>query len=549
MGKKNVVWGTGGGAVTISGVIKNIDFYIENDKSKCGIKFLGKEVFWAQEFKDWNDIFVYIYPRHYDEISKQLQEKGLVPKKDFIKFDINCYEYRIDIEKEIRDAKKELADVKEELYGGVFFFASPLFVRQRELYIQWFNQLYEKLYSDKVVVFSKYMDAAIKEVGKEMKCSMIGLPRYLYLTYYSREKEAVEINTLIKEFFIEKKELEIIAKSIRSCFVDMQEGYEYVYVYHTYYFFENLLVEYKPNSVIMWGAQSQTHNILRNICLEKGIDIFANHEGPLYGTWWFDPCGEHGESLPVIYGEKFRKLPLDAKTIQKTKEVLNNAKQNKINRRLQPLIEDFEELKKINNNRPIVTFLGDDDYGMSLVPPSERVKKSFSPIFNSGIEEAIFLYKLAQKNQWNFIYKPHPGVHSYRKEMIPENCRENMIFIENMDINKVIGMSDVVIINISSCGYLALIEGKPVVATGRTTYYGAGCTYEVECHESLEKTIKSALIKGYTGDMQRAFVQHIALLLKYYLYNGNFGEEYQYGREIPNSVKGFNSVKEILDKK
>lgn len=544
--EKIAVWGTGGGATIITGILKEVDFYIENDKDKCSKPFLERRVYYSKDFENWKDTYIYIYPRHYEEIAMQLREIGLEENVDFVKFDISNYSTNVNIENNIIEFEQLIKKEKNSLSNSVFYFASPMFVREREKYIEWFNRIFDKMKADKFVVFSRHIEENISSISDGLRCPVVGMPEFWDFCKYPNKKECEELKSEIITFFQNNQYLKDISNSIRYCYKDMQPNYEYIYVYNVYKLFLFMVETLNPKCIIMWAALSPTHCIIDYVCKEKEINVYANHEGPLYGTWWFDSCGEHGESLPVIFGEQFRRLPLQESDICNAEKILNEIKLTKKNRRLQPVIEDVEELEKIREYRPTITFLGDDDFGMCLVPPSERIKRNFSPLFASGMEEAIYLYKIAEKNNWNFIYKPHPGTYSYRKDMFPKKFRDNTIFIEKMNINKVINISDVVVNNISSCGYLSLIEGKPVVATGRTTYFNAGCTYEVESLEQLEGKIKQALQKGYTIEMKNAFVQHMALLLKYYLYNGELGEEFNYGMSLPDSIEGFDYVKEQL---
>lgn len=543
--KKIAIWGTGGGATIITGILKDIDFYIENDKSKCNKFFLGKKVYYSKDITNWKEIVVHIYPRHYDEISLQLQGIGLIEGVDYYKFDINMYSLENSIDNEICELEEQIAVRKQELKESVFFFASPMFVRERNKYINWFNKIFEKMQTERFVIFSNHIEENLIPVVEELKCSVIGMPKFWNFYQYPTNKESIDLKLEIKNFFEKEKQLNNVSRCIRGCYKRMQPNYEYVYVYSVYVLFTHIIEILQPKCVIMWASLSPTHNILNYVCKRKGIKVYANHEGPLYGTWWFDPCGEHGESLPVTRHERFAKLPLSEMDIYKTQKILHDLKMNKRNRRLQPTVEDNEELNKLKKDWPTVTFLGDDDFGMCLVPPSERTKKSFSPLFDSGKEEAFFLQKLAEKNHWNFIYKPHPGIYSYRREMFPRSFCDKVIFIEKMNINKVIEVSDVIVNNISSCGYIALIEEKPVVETGKTTYYGSGCTYEVKKIDDLEQYIKEAICNGYTMDMKQAFIYHVALLLKYYLYSDGFDEECNYGKELPDSIEGFDFLKEM----
>jgi FMN phosphatase YigB (HAD superfamily) len=72
---------------------------------------------------------------------------------------------------------------------------------------------------------------------------------------------------------------------------------------------------------------------------------------------------------------------------------------------------------------------------------------------------------------------------------------------------------------LSQVSYIALIRGKPTVMLGYNQLRGKGITYEAFDRGSVEVRIKEALERGLTSDQRDGFVQHVARLTKYYLYD------------------------------
>lgn len=536
MKSRVAVWGTGGGALIISGEIGNVDFFIENDVARSKNTFLDKKVYHVQEVEDWDDILVYIYPKYYNEISYQLKGMGLKENVDFVRFSAKIKVN--EIPKEIDDFKNRINENKEGLRNAALIFSPHLFTTKGEEYKQWFNLLFSSMNMEKFALFSNYIGTNESHFTSNLNCPLFYMPKFWSFSRLPETNEEISINQKVKDLINQDERLRDIADCIRFRFSynKIPQNYEYIYIYSVYITFSYMIETLKPKCIFLWPFSSHTSNIMSYICEQEHIRTYALHEGVLYGTFQIDPCGEGGESFPVVKREEFLGLPISNEDIDNTKIILDDLRKSGNNRRLQPFDENETELRKLKKDRPTISFLGDDDFGMCLVPSSKRSKAHFSPIFESGLEEAVCIAKLAQKNDWNFVYKPHPGAYSYRQEMLAQDVRENIIFIDGMNIHRVVELSDVIIINVSSCGYIALMKGKPVVETGKNMYTGYGCSYEVEKIEDLEETIKEAIRIGYKESMREAFEHHMALLLKYYLYKGGEKAQYYYGRDIPSDM-------------
>lgn len=536
MKSRVAVWGTGGGALIISGEIGNVDFFIENDITRLSKTFLGKKVYYVKEVEDWDDILVYIYPKYYNEISYQLKSMGLKENIDFLKFSTKIKVN--EIPKEIEDFKKKINENSERLRNASLIFSPHLFTIKGEEYKQWFNLLFSNMKTEKFVLFSNYIGTNASQFTGDLNCSLVYMPEFWSFSRLPEINEEISVSPKVKDLINQNERLHDIADCIRFRFSynRIPENYEYVYIYSVYKVFSYIIETLRPTCIFLWPFSSHTSNILSYICDQEHIRTYALHEGVLYGTFQIDPCGEGGESFPAAKREKFSRLPISEQDINNTKSILDDLMRSGYNRRLQPFDENEMELRKLKKDRPIITFLGDDDFGMCLVPSSRRSKENFSPIFESGLEEAVYIARLAQKNNWNFVYKPHPGDYSYKQEMLPQDMRENVIFIDGMNIHRVVEFSDVIIINVSSCGYIALMKGKPVVETGKNMYTGYGCSYEVGKIDDLEEAIKEAIKMGYKESMREAFEHHMTLLLKYYLYKGGEGTQYYYGVDIPSDM-------------
>lgn len=105
--------------------------------------------------------------------------------------------------------------------------------------------------------------------------------------------------------------------------------------------------------------------------------------------------------------------------------------------------------------------------------------------------------------------------------MMARNCSqatlpENVIFVDDVDINGMVDLSDVVVTILSTVSYIGLIRQKPVVMLGYTQLKEKGCTYEAFDRNNIEFILKKSFYKGLTIYMKEAFIHHIAKLKKYY---------------------------------
>jgi len=172
-------------------------------------------------------------------------------------------------------------------------------------------------------------------------------------------------------------------------------------------------------------------------------------------------------------------------------------------------------MQKIDKAKPIVFYAGQNDINSNMVPYTEETQKYCSPIFKTSIDAGIYIAELCKKNKWNFVYKPHPMRIKYEeKSQLPNNT----IYVENGNINDLVDISNVVVTILSQTNYISLVRHKPVVMLGYSQAKGKGCTYEAFEKDIIENVIRKALKNGFTEEQEKAFLIHIAQVLKYYLY-------------------------------
>ncbi len=104
--------------------------------------------------------------------------------------------------------------------------------------------------------------------------------------------------------------------------------------------------------------------------------------------------------------------------------------------------------------------------------------------------------------------------------------------MKNININEAIDYTDVVVTILSQSAYTALFRGKPVVMLGYIQLKDSGCTYEAFSKSKIEPQIKKALCCGFTAKQRQHFQEHVARLLKYYLWDDRTHEVLPFGQNI-----------------
>ena len=304
----------------------------------------------------------------------------------------------------------------------------------------------------------------------------------------------------------------------------------------SYYAFQyiNILLENIPlQYVILWNKYYAFHEIFDGICKEKKIRVFYMEFGCIPGTISIERFGQQGESIWAHKYTKWLKNRILRSELIYSQNVIKYLKQSGLNRNIQPSpLFDTETLKILKNGKKNVLYIGQNDYESGLFPYTSKTRKKHSKSFKSTIEGLDFLYELCQKNDWNLLYKPHPIIESLKTEEESYSGYTDLHVLRNVNINHIIDHVDVVVTILSQTAYVSLIREKPVVMLGYTQLRNKGCCYEAYDKCKVESGIKKALRFGITRRQKKNFRVHVAILLKYYLWDDECTKECIIGREI-----------------
>lgn len=329
-----------------------------------------------------------------------------------------------------------------------------------------------------------------------------------------------------------KKYLKEAVQNLEARHVNMGRGYATALIYYADLYLRELIGKVKPSLVVLWNEFYAFHSVFKHICLSQKIPVRYMEFGCIPGTVVLEADGQQGESYPARYPRKFNRLTIANEEIEQAKQVVDYIKKEQLNRNIQPSWGKTKELFfKQKAGRPIVTYMGQNDYESGMYPYTRTAKRYHSPIFESTLKGLEYLKNLAIKNDWNLVYKPHPIVDVMGSEKTTLRQLDCPV-VSDVNIHELIDCSDVVITILSQVAYVSLFRQKPVVLLGYMQLHSSGAVYEAYRRDCVEKSIKRAICNGYTEEQQKNFYEHIARELKYYLYDDMAERELRYGQII-----------------
>ncbi len=539
---KQAIWGTGLFASEFSYSIKreNIDFYIDNNKKMKEQSFLGKRVYTPDEIEDWSDIYIYIPYNFYDEIVRQLRQYGVNDESHFERYyevnKFNVVEFKKDYEETLRILRKKAEQMK-----GFCLFWGRSWAFEDKGYREFLQRWKKNTIDLKLGLVSEAVWYYQEETEQKMNMPAIVTPGIfddnIYLEGGKLEED--EIAFLRKKVYAYQG-----AECLKAQFPDLTEESALYMIYYMYQYATQVLEILHPKLIILYPLMMVQHRILEEVCRENGVPVISTHQGMLPGTLAFDIGGEVGKSLPAVYYKKFLKLPVGTGDLEQAEKVWDYLYRSKLNRKIQHKNNSIEYImQKIDKAKPIVFYAGQNDINSNMVPYTEETQKYCSPIFKTSIDAGIYIAELCKKNKWNFVYKPHPMRIKYEeKSQLPNNT----IYVENGNINDLVDISNVVVTILSQTNYISLVRHKPVVMLGYSQAKGKGCTYEAFEKDIIENVIRKALKNGFTEEQEKAFLIHIAQVLKYYLYDDLQEREIRFGRKVPCDIEEFYQLEKLL---
>lgn len=288
-----------------------------------------------------------------------------------------------------------------------------------------------------------------------------------------------------------------------------------------YLYLSRALAFYRPDVVVCWGSYLLCSRILRKICEASGLPFVTMELGVLPETLAFDCLGHMGESWVARDMEAFKALPLDPFDRDKAAAYLSEVKERLPSRNIQVEVPEssqrvLDDLKA--GSKKIVVYIGSNCAFSGHVPYDDRGRTYHSPFFQDNDEVVRHLSEaFADDPDVELLYKPHPITATRGLDLTRDY--PNVTVLRDVNLSDCIGIADLAVVKVSQGCYEALLRDKPVLMLGKNQINGSGAVYELEDASDLHGGIHRALSGGLTQAQQAAFEDHVARLLKYYLFS------------------------------
>lgn len=531
--RKNLVfWGTGIIADACINQCPDIKplFFIDSNWNTTE-KFHGVSVYRPDQIEKWNELFIVIATgaAAYEGIEIDLKQKNLKQGENYISFR-DFFGYH---RKNIVDSLvyiKSFIDKKDDYANCTLIFTSMFVGRVSGIKTHFFRTYGQKKTSGKCVLFS-----ALQLMNEEYAEKQIGFPVFDVppICGWSGRKNQniieseVELNHVMELSADEREWIEYLEQ--RKICEDKEFSFQITA--EIYWYFKNVFNILKPKEVIIWNSWSRSLYILAEISRKNNIPYGFMEYGWIPGTFQFERGGIAGQSEYAVNPEKILNLPIRDKDmdVKAVREYIRKTQLDNGKFRINDL--DERNLSHMDRHKKTVFFVGMSDDGIGTNPQSEYWYDYVSAYFQSTLDAVLYVAEICEHNQWNFIFKPHPSTVN-DTGFNPNRLPENIIFIKDMQIDRLIEIADVVVSIVSAVDYKALIYRKPLVSLGRTTLHRKGCCYEPENLCDIEKQLKMAMDQGMTEEQNVNFERHMVQLLENYLWDDLSERELRYGLSL-----------------
>lgn len=526
---KIVYWGAGSIGKMCLKLYPDIqpEFFIDSNWEK-GL-FCDIPVKKPEEIEQWDGLFIVItLMTAVNDIEKILNSKKLIKNQNYVR----CQEFfgikRGTAEESIYTVKNYIE--KNKKYKNAVFIRAPIFSGRDVDNIVRFFHYYGVRHQQKCILFS-----SSPIVNDIYFSDIVGYPVF-------NIPEICRWNgTLNNGINLDRSCLvhgDVLSEHEKNWIYDLEDRklsedkeLSYIVTAEVYWYYKNIFSIIQPSKVIIWGGWGRESYILAELAKKNSTPYGFMEHGWIPGTYQFDRQGIAGQSEYADATGKILNFN-DRSKISEVKKIRKYIITNKIDTgRFQKNKEDEKNLQRIDKRRQTIFFVGMDDYGMGMNPKSYYWKEYVSSIFASTQEAVLYIDVICRKNDWNFIFKPHPSP-AFKNELSKEQLTDSIIQIKHMEIDRLLHLSDVVISISSAVEYKALIYGKPLVQLGHTTLSKKECSYGVESIEKIECQLQEALKKGMTKKQNENFEQYMVQLLENYLWDDLSDREMRYGLSL-----------------
>ena len=303
-------------------------------------------------------------------------------------------------------------------------------------------------------------------------------------------------------------------------------------------FFRRILAERDPHLCVLWHQFNGFHYAAADLCRQLRIPIVYSEYGVMPGTAVFETGGQMAESWVAQQSEKFTSLPVEDLDLQVAERYLEHTQQQKLSRKdqaaevsIDPIVEKCRQ-----KGRRIIFYAGGNDFQTGMLPTALPQARIHSPMFVDTLDALQMLVRMAETHDWHILFKPHPMVEKWHQSF-KVHFPDRMDTAVGANLFDCMEKTDVTTTILSQVCYMALIHNRPSVMLGRNQLSGKGCAYEVGAESEMAGVFHEALAKGFTPDRQKAWMRHVAQLLKYYVFAFEPDVEKLVGRDIDEAAR------------
>jgi len=299
-----------------------------------------------------------------------------------------------------------------------------------------------------------------------------------------------------------------------------------------------ILEQQEACQCVVWNQFTGLHHALSAFCKVMEIPVIYSHLGILPGTIVFERGGQMAESWVYRNNDDFVKLTVNDSDLHNAERYLHYVMENKLTRKPQTEEQTIHNIahEMHQKRRKLIFYAGQNDYHSGMIPCTLPEARIHSPFFSHTFDALQYLARLADKNNWQILFKPHPNI-QHRQESFQGFCSERVISVPGANIFDCLYHSDLVVTVVSQVSYLALIHRRPTLLLGRNQISGKGCLYEISCKDEIEQKIKEIFKEGENPEMRNNWIKHVAQLNKYYLFGFDPEVTDIIGRDVDDAAR------------
>jgi len=286
--------------------------------------------------------------------------------------------------------------------------------------------------------------------------------------------------------------------------------------------FKQVLARHKPSLLLLGHQFSGPHWVAADLARRLGMPVAFDHPGVLPGTMCQEFGGQMGESWVAEEPEKLLSLPLDEEDLRVADDYLDHYCGHRDTKARHPQMQAPQVYEAIDRARAqgkrLLFYAGINDYRTGMLPRDLPKAKWHSPYVEStedGLERLLAYCR--QRGDVQLVFKPHPSLDAEYLDKYDLD-KEPLIVAVGANIYDVIEKTDATASICSQVLYEACLRNRPAIPMGRLQMIGYGFAHEALREEDLGPAIEAALSEGFSPERAEKFRQHVARLLKYYLF-------------------------------